>query len=332
MPAEALAKAGEHEHRQAHRTSRRDVGSKTALELGYKSLYDYCIKHLNLSEGAVPARIHVANVLRRFPQLLVALSESRVSLTVAALLAPHLNEDNVDELIGDCTGKTRRETEEYLVALEPKPVFEPSIRKRPSQPAQPAHVEPPREVSAPSPPPAVETPKCSPPILQPARPEIYNFRFSAGRAFKDKFERLAEVVGIENAQKHMAEILEKALDIALEKKDPKKKLERRRKRQRGAVASSRSNEMGKKDEPAQSRYVASEVSERVHERGSYRINACFLDPMERDARRGRVSKSTMPPRSDLSQQLRVHSSDFVPSTQSITGRTCLRAGVHPAQD
>ena len=26
---------------------------KTALELGYKSLYDYCIKHLNLSEGAV---------------------------------------------------------------------------------------------------------------------------------------------------------------------------------------------------------------------------------------------------------------------------------------
>ncbi len=30
---------------------------KTALELGYKSLYQYCIKHLNLSEGAVPARI-----------------------------------------------------------------------------------------------------------------------------------------------------------------------------------------------------------------------------------------------------------------------------------
>ena len=31
----------------------------------------------------------------------------------------------------------------------------------------------------------------------------------------------------------MAEILEKALDIALEKKDPKKKLERRQKRQEG---------------------------------------------------------------------------------------------------
>ena len=259
---------------------------KTALELGYKSLYDYCIKHLNLSEGAVPARIHVANVSRRFPQLLVALSESRVSLTVAALLAPHLNEDNVDELISDCAGKTRRETEEYLVALKPKPVFEPSIRKRPSQPSQPGRVEPPRKASAPSPPPAVETPKCSPPILQPARPEIYNFRFSADRAFKDKFERLAEVVGIENAQKHMAEIMEKALDIALEKKDPKKKLERRRKRQRGTEAPSRSNEMGNKDEPVQSRYVASEVSERVHERGSYQCVFIGSDGTRCTARAG----------------------------------------------
>ncbi len=46
---------------------------KLALELGYKNLYDYCVRRLNLSEGAVPARIHVANVSRRFPQLLVYL-------------------------------------------------------------------------------------------------------------------------------------------------------------------------------------------------------------------------------------------------------------------
>ena len=57
---------------------------KTALKLGYTSLYQYCIEGLNLSEGAVPARIHVANVSRRFPQLLVALAERRISLTVAS--------------------------------------------------------------------------------------------------------------------------------------------------------------------------------------------------------------------------------------------------------
>ena len=95
---------------------------KTALKLGYKSLYEYCITGLNLSEGAVPARIHVANVSRRFPQLLIALAESRISLTVAALLAPHLTENNVDKLISDCSGKKRRETEEYIVAFRARRV------------------------------------------------------------------------------------------------------------------------------------------------------------------------------------------------------------------
>ena len=98
---------------------------------------------------------------------------------------------------------------------------------------------------------------------------MYNFRFSATRDFKDKFERLAEVVGVANAQRNMAEILEKALDIALDKKDPKKKLERRRKRQEKASEPSRSERDGEKDEHAESRYVAAEVSERVHERDGY---------------------------------------------------------------
>ncbi len=254
---------------------------KTALKLGYTSLYQYCIEGLNLSEGAVPARIHVANVSRRFPQLLVALAERRISLTVAALLAPHLTEDNVQKVISDCAGKTRKQTEEYLVAIKPKPVFEPSIRKR-SATAAPALEPSPRDATAPAPAPLVwpsssspvpnhppvETPKSSPTILEPARPEIFNFRFSADKEFKDKFERLA-VMGVENAQKNMTEILAKALDIALEKKDPKKKLERRRKRQKAGAAPSRSNETAKKDAPAESRHVSSEVSERVHERGRY---------------------------------------------------------------
>ena len=41
----------------------------------------------------------VTNVSRRFPQLLVALAENRISVTVPSLLAAHVNEDNVDKLI-----------------------------------------------------------------------------------------------------------------------------------------------------------------------------------------------------------------------------------------
>ena len=126
---------------------------KVALELGYKSTFHYCVERLHLSEGSVASRIHVANVSIRFPQLLVALAENRISLTVAGLLAPHLSEDNVDTLLADCAGMTKKAVLEYLVRIEPKPVFEPSIRRRPAQPvpveAAPAErpAPPPRELT-----------------------------------------------------------------------------------------------------------------------------------------------------------------------------------------
>ena len=105
---------------------------KAELACGYKNLFTYCVEKLHLSEGSVALRLQVANVSRRFPQILVALADNRISLTVAGHLAPHLREDNVDKLLSDCAGMTKRAVEEYLVALRPKPVFNPSIRKRPS--------------------------------------------------------------------------------------------------------------------------------------------------------------------------------------------------------
>ncbi len=64
-----------------------------------------------------------------------------------------------------------------------------------------------------------------------AHPGVYNIRFSAGKSLKEKLERFAEVLGIDCATRRMPEIFEKALDLALEKRDPKKKLERRKKRE-----------------------------------------------------------------------------------------------------
>jgi hypothetical protein len=57
-------------------------------------------------------------------------------------------------------------------------------------------------------------------------------------SFEAKFERLAEVLGVENPLKHLAKVFEKAVDISLEKKDPKKKLERRLERERKQSARS----------------------------------------------------------------------------------------------
>ena len=166
---------------------------------------------------------------------------------------------------------TKREVEEYLVALRPKPVFTPSIRKAPSPPLELRPVPLATAVAPPG-----ETPSHrpsqpqSPSILKPATPTQYNFRFAAGREFKDKFERLAEVLGVVNPLIDMAEILEQAVDIALDKKDPKRKLERRKKRQAGRILEkSRPDEILPEGEHADSRYLSSEVQARVHASAGY---------------------------------------------------------------
>ena len=243
---------------------------KGYLERGYKNLFEYCTRRLHLSEGSVALRIQVANVSRCFPQILVALAENRMSLTVAGLLAPVLTESNLEKLLFDCTGMTKREVEEYLVAFRPKPVFAPSIRKAPSPPAL---ISPPAVLPTPPQPAPQATmprpvPRVSPSILEPARPDLFNFRFAADRKFTEKFDRLAEVLGVENPLQHMVEIMERALDIALDKKDLKRKRARRLNREARSDDNSRQESRPGKIF-AKSRYIPSHVRERVHERANH---------------------------------------------------------------
>ena len=270
---------------------------KAALELGYRHLYEYCLTRLRLSEGSIPLRIQVANAARQYPQLLVALAENRISLTVAGLLASHVDDTNVDELVSACTGMSKRQADEYLVSIRPKPVFEPSIRKQPKQArlrSDPAPAKP-----LPVPEPALATPTSPPkskPIVEPAQPDIFNFRFAADQSFKEKFERLAEVLGVENAQKHMAEILEQALDVALEKKDPKQKHERRQARERRleVAKTTPSPDEVSLSEPVTSRNVASDVRGRVLATAGYQCEYRARDATRCTSRTGLQVEHTRP--------------------------------------
>jgi len=204
-------------------------------------------------------------VSRRFPELLAALAENRMSLTVAGLLSPVLEENNVDRLLSDCAGMTSREVEEYLVVLRPKPVFTPSIRKAPSPPATTFSLQ---VASDPAPPVPRPVPRVSPTILEPAKPEVFNFRFAADRRFKQKFERLAEVLGVPNPLQHMAEIMEQAMDIALDKKDLKRKHARRLAREARNADHPRKPHRAR-EISAKNGYLPSQKRERVHERAGH---------------------------------------------------------------
>lgn len=212
---------------------------KLHLDLGCRSLFDYCLKKLGLTEGSTALRIQVANVCRRCPAILTAIEEGHVSLTVAGKLAPHLTAANQRELIQDCHGMTKREVEEYLVRLAPKPPVAPAIARQPQgrgRPERPTPTPPPRgheagPFSPPEQPKATDAPRPQPAgHIEPCQPELFNVRFPASQDFKNKLERLAEVLNISNPHGNIAAVLEAALDVAIDKKDPQKRQERREQR------------------------------------------------------------------------------------------------------
>jgi len=265
---------------------------KGHLERGYKNLFDYCTRRLHLSEGSVARRIQVANVSRRFPQMIAALAENRMSLTVTGLLAPVLTESNVEKLLSDCSGKPSREVEEYLVALRPKPVFEPSLRKVSSAPAATLALQAaPAQTSGPTPRPI---PRVSPSILEPARPDVFNFRFAANREFKENFERLAEVLGVHNPLQHMSEIMAQAVNLALDKKDVKRRLARRRARKTKSATEPKTKQHRAREIPAKNRYLSSQKRERVHERAGYQCEYRGPDGTRCRARTGLEIEHLLP--------------------------------------
>jgi 5-methylcytosine-specific restriction endonuclease McrA len=108
----------------------------------------------------------------------------------------------------------------------------------------------------------------------------------------------------------LEEILDQALEIALEKKDPQRKLERRRNREakkerpnprpgdaehEGKATPSR--EEPRRDEsgsPAPSRHIPSEVRERVLERAGYQCEFCGPDGSRCSSRTGLEVEHTRP--------------------------------------
>jgi hypothetical protein len=98
----------------------------------------------------------------------------------------------------------------------------------PAAPAQPGVPSEPASSSIPGEAPqAQEDRRPSPNILEPATAEVYNWRFSAGREFREKFERLAEVLGIKNPVKNMEKVISEAIEFTLERKDPQRRYARR---------------------------------------------------------------------------------------------------------
>ncbi len=98
-------------------------------ELGYGSLWDYCLRALHLREGAAGRRIGAMRVLRRFPQLEAAIRDGRLCLSTLSLLGQVLTEANVSDLLERAAFKSKADVDALVASLRPRPEPAEGVRR-----------------------------------------------------------------------------------------------------------------------------------------------------------------------------------------------------------
>jgi 5-methylcytosine-specific restriction endonuclease McrA len=242
---------------------------------------------LHLSEAEAFRRITVARAARRCPALLTALVEGRVHLSGLALLVPLITADNCEAVLERAAHRSKREIEELVAELAPRPAVAGSIRKLPRR-GSPAVVPPaetrdldvlggdkPDELfpgtvgAAPAIPTVERTARPAlaplPAQVEPLSPARYRVQFTASAELKNKLERLAALMRREIPNGDLAAIIEGAVT---------EKLERLEARHFGKTTAPR-KALADSNTSARSRHVPAAVRRAVHERDEGRC--AFVD-------------------------------------------------------
>ena len=238
VEADLVAHIGEVDHRRLY------------ARAACSSMFSYSIEVLHLSEPEAYLRIGVARAARKFPALLLMLRDGRLHLSGIALLASHLTEDNVERVLAQAEHKSKRQIEELVAELAPKPDVPAAIRKLPTPPPAPVDQLRPERVAPPPPPPSNPAPE-PPPKVEPLAPSRYKIQFTASAELREKLERLQALT-----QSDLAAAIEAAVT---------EKLERLEAKRYGETKSPRKT-LDETDTAAKSRYMPAAVKRIVRRR------------------------------------------------------------------
>src|SRR6185503_5985188 len=108
------------------------------LDAACSSLSSYCTERLGYSEDEAAVRVRVARLTNRCPQVLAELRTGRIHLSGLSMMAQYATTDNVDELVAEARGKSKRQIEELIARRFPRPDLPDRIRREPKQPSNPA--------------------------------------------------------------------------------------------------------------------------------------------------------------------------------------------------
>ena len=194
------------------------------------SLFTYCKEILHMSEHESFLRMTAARASRKHPVLLDMLVDGRLHLSAIKLLAPHLTEANRKMLLNRAVHKSKREIEELVAELFPKPDVPSKIRKLPERRSkakskQTAELGP-DLVNSPDSEPTQEAPEVPPAtrpaVVEPLSEATYKVQFTASAALRDKLERLQALMRSSGNAAELATVIEAAVTEKLEKLEAKR--------------------------------------------------------------------------------------------------------------
>ena len=192
------------------------------LGQGCSSMFSYCTQVLHLTEHAAYGRIEAARVARKFPVILTRLHDGTLSLTAVGLLAPHLTDENHVQVLDAAQHKTKRDVEQLVAALSPKPDVAPALRKLPVVTPSAVPVTPPGTAAAlplpaahdDSAPPVVSLPRRV--AVTPLAPERFKLQLTLSRTTHDKLRRIQDLLRHSVPDGDLETIVDKALTLLLE--------------------------------------------------------------------------------------------------------------------
>jgi hypothetical protein len=225
-------------------------------ELGYTSLFYYCVRQLGLSKSSAFRRSEAARLIARFPVIADRLAEGRLSIRALVELREVLTEENHAGVLTRAEGKSQEEAQLLAVEYRPKPVPRDVVRALPMQLAPSGSSAPsdspglsgslrtpgtpaPIAAAAPSGPPAqsvlpapldwgdsvpagTKTHPLPPEVVKPLTPELRRLNVTVTADFIDELEQVRVALSHQCPDGNFEQVVREAFKLVLER-DRKRK-------------------------------------------------------------------------------------------------------------
>jgi hypothetical protein len=103
------------------------------LDLGYSSLFEYCVEKLGLCESTAGRHIAAARVCRNHPEGFAMVASGTLHASALSLMRKYVTAENAAELFELCSRRSARKVEALLAARFPRPDVRDLIRRLPAQ-------------------------------------------------------------------------------------------------------------------------------------------------------------------------------------------------------